>query len=93
MIELRAISFAYDDAVVLDDVDLTVGDTVDRAGGHVDEAGDTGLLGQRGQVHRPLVVDLVGDGRRKLTQRVVGQLSHVDDGVHPGQVLRAPDHP
>ncbi len=33
------------------------------------------------------MVHLVGDLRRELTQRVVGQLRHVHDRVHAGQVV------
>ncbi len=69
-------------------VDLTVSDAIDRTTAHVDEAPDAGLLGDVGHVRRTLVVDVVGDRADQVAGRVVGQLGHGDDRVHPVQVCR-----
>ena len=47
------------------------------------------LLGELGQADRGPVVDLVGQVRVQVAQRVVGQSGQVDDGIEPVEVFRS----
>ena len=70
-------------------VDVFVGgDAIDAARRRVDEPRDAGRLGERREMDGSLVVDVVGDLRRQLTDRVVGELRHVDHRVESGDVGR-----
>ncbi len=60
---------------------------VDAARGGVDEAADPGAAGGLGERYRALVVDLVGDRRVVLAQRIVRQLRQVRDRVAALEIL------
>ncbi len=68
---------------------------VDTARRGEDESGDTRLPGRRRKPNRGTIVDLVGQFRVKVAQRIVRQASQVDDRLEPLELfnLDVPDIP
>ena len=62
--------------------------TVVAAGRGEDEPRDARLLRQFGQAHRGQVVDLVGQVRIQIAERIVRQPRQVDDGIEAPEVIQ-----
>ena len=65
---------------------IAVADAVDAARGGVDETRYAGAYRRLGQVDRSDVIDLIGNRRLVLTERIVGELGEVHDRVKALQI-------
>ncbi len=62
-------------------------DAIHAAGGHINEALYSRVADKFGEMNRTFVIDFVSNRRRQLASRVIGQFSHVNDGLNVLQVL------
>ena len=60
---------------------------IHAAGGRENESPNASLLGQSCQVHRGEVVDVIGQPRVQVPERVVGERGEVQDGLEAPQIV------